>query len=163
MKNKNTKLQNATLLLQRRADCLRNLPLSNLQAFVQRARWIKQARPEQITPPERINGRNWRIWLIMAGRGWGKTRTGAEDIAAYVLWNRDVRVGVIAPTYADARDTCVEGESGLLRVIPPSCIDNRGWYEQVPAQLMRWNRVNGEVFGGLARRRAAEGRLWNRT
>ena len=39
---------------------------------------------------------------------------------------------------------------------------NRGWYEQVPAQLMRWNCVNGEVFGGLARRRAAEGRLWNR-
>ncbi len=39
---------------------------------------------------------------------------------------------------------------------------NRGWYEQVPAQLMRWTRANGEVFGGLARRRAAEGRLWNR-
>ncbi|MGB9154217.1 MAG: lysozyme [Alphaproteobacteria bacterium] len=39
---------------------------------------------------------------------------------------------------------------------------NRGWYEQVPAQLMRWNRANGEVFGGLARRRAAESRLWNR-
>jgi lysozyme len=40
---------------------------------------------------------------------------------------------------------------------------NRGWYEQVPAQLMRWNRVNGEVMGGLSRRRAAEGQLWNRT
>lgn len=39
---------------------------------------------------------------------------------------------------------------------------NRGWYEQVPAQLMRWNRANGEVLGGLARRRAAEGRLWKR-
>ena len=39
---------------------------------------------------------------------------------------------------------------------------NRGWYEQVPAQLMRWNRANGEVFGGLARRRAAEARLWSR-
>ncbi|MDR3425303.1 MAG: lysozyme [Alphaproteobacteria bacterium] len=39
---------------------------------------------------------------------------------------------------------------------------NRGWYEQVPAQLMRWNHAGGEVFGGLARRRAAEGRLWNR-
>ncbi len=40
---------------------------------------------------------------------------------------------------------------------------NRGWYEQVPVQLMRWNRANGEVFGGLARRRAAESRLWNKT
>ena len=40
---------------------------------------------------------------------------------------------------------------------------NRGWYEQVPAQLMRWNRASGEVLGGLARRRAAEARLWNKT
>jgi len=39
---------------------------------------------------------------------------------------------------------------------------NRGWYEQVPAQLTRWNKVRGEELGGLARRRAAEGRLWNR-
>ena len=38
---------------------------------------------------------------------------------------------------------------------------NRGWYEQVPAQLLRWDRANGEVLGGLARRRAAEGTLWN--
>ena len=38
---------------------------------------------------------------------------------------------------------------------------NRGWYEQVPAQLTRWNRAHGEVLGGLARRRAAEARLWN--
>lgn len=46
-------------------------------------------------------------------------------------------------------------QSTLLRLL------NRGWYEQVPAQLMRWNRANGEVLGGLSRRRAAEGRLWN--
>lgn len=45
--------------------------------------------------------------------------------------------------------------SSLLRLL------NRGWYEQVPAQLTRWNRVKGEVLGGLARRRAAESRLWN--
>lgn len=47
--------------------------------------------------------------------------------------------------------------STLLRLL------NRGWYEQVPAQLARWNRAGGEVFGGLARRRAAESRLWNRS
>jgi len=39
---------------------------------------------------------------------------------------------------------------------------NRGWYEQVPAQMMRWNHVDGEVLGGLSRRRAAEAQLWNR-
>ena len=45
--------------------------------------------------------------------------------------------------------------STLLRLL------NRGWYEQVPAQLMRWNRAGGETLGGLSRRRAAEARLWN--
>ena len=38
---------------------------------------------------------------------------------------------------------------------------NRGWFEQVPAQLMRWDRARGEALGGLSRRRAAESRLWN--
>ncbi|MGE4351943.1 MAG: lysozyme [Bdellovibrionales bacterium] len=47
-------------------------------------------------------------------------------------------------------------KSTLLRLL------NRGWYEQVPAQLSRWNRSNGQVLGGLARRRAAEARLWNK-
>jgi len=47
--------------------------------------------------------------------------------------------------------------STLLRLL------NRGWYEQVPAQLMRWNKVSGETLGGLARRRAAEARLWNKS
>jgi len=45
--------------------------------------------------------------------------------------------------------------STLLRLL------NRGWYEQVPAQLSRWNKARGEALGGLARRRAAEARLWN--
>lgn len=96
-------------------------------------RWLKAARPEQITPASTPDGRDWRVWLIMAGRGWGKTRTGAEDAAHYALWTPGVRVGVIAPTYADARDTCVEGESGLLRVIPHSCVE-------------KWNRSMGELL-----------------
>ncbi len=128
MKQKNTKLKNVTLRLQRRMDSLRNLPATNMHSIASRMRWLKQARPQQLTPPG-----NWRIWLILAGRGWGKTRTGAEDIAHYVLWNPGVRVGVIAPTYADARDTCVEGESGLLETIPPACIE-------------KWNRSMGEMM-----------------
>jgi phage terminase large subunit-like protein len=49
------------------------------------------------------------------------------------LWNDNVRCAVIAPTYADARDTCVEGVSGLLTVIPNACID-------------KWNRSMGEIW-----------------
>lgn len=94
-------------------------------------RWLKTARPEQITPATTAN--NWRVWLVLAGRGWGKTRTGAEDIAHYALWNNEVRIAVIAPTYADARDTCVEGESGLLRALPHECV-------------VKWNRSMGEIW-----------------
>lgn len=69
----------------------------------------------------------------MAGRGWGKTRTGAEDVADFAMWNDGVRIAIVAPTSADARDTCVEGESGLLSCIPPSYILN-------------WNRSLGELI-----------------
>ncbi|MDD4616823.1 MAG: terminase family protein [Alphaproteobacteria bacterium] len=99
-----------------------------MSTFCSRLRWLKQARLEQITPKG-----NWRVWLILAGRGWGKTRTGAEDIAHYALTNPESRIGVIAPTYADARDTCVEGESGLLRAIPRVCVK-------------AWNRSMGELI-----------------
>ena len=105
------------------------LPTPSLQAFTTRLRWLKTARVSQITPSHPY----WRVWLILAGRGWGKTRTGAEDIAHYALWNDGVRIGVIAPTYADARDTCIEGESGLLRAIPPACVT-------------KWNRSMGEMI-----------------
>lgn len=75
----------------------------------------------------------WFIWLILAGRGWGKTRTGAEDIANFMLSNANVRVALVAPTFSDGRDTMVEGESGLLGVIPSALIES-------------WNRSIGELI-----------------
>ena len=57
----------------------------------------------------------WQNWLILAGRGFGKTRTGAEWTRAQVKAGEG-RIGLIAPTAADARDIMVEGESGLLSV-----------------------------------------------
>ncbi len=72
------------------------------------------------------------MWLALAGRGWGKTRTGAEDVAWFACANPGVRIAIVAPTAADARDTCVEGESGLLAVLPKVCVEN-------------WNRSIGEV------------------
>jgi len=107
---------------------LLNLPKQRLEAWLARARWIRTARPEQLTPKG-----DWRVWLVLAGRGWGKTRTGAEDAAHFALWNPGARVGVIAPTFADARDVCVEGESGLLRVLPPSCVE-------------AWKRSTGDLL-----------------
>lgn len=69
----------------------------------------------------------------MAGRGWGKTRTGAEYVADYGLWNDNSRIAIVAPTAADGRDTCVEGESGLLSCLPSSCVRD-------------WNRTFGELI-----------------
>lgn len=107
--------------------------LSGLQpelqaALAARGKWLSQARPDQITPP----GNDWPVWLALAGRGWGKTRTGAEDVAWFACANPGVRIAIVAPTAADARDTCVEGESGLLAVLPKVCLDS-------------WNRSIGEV------------------
>ena len=123
----------------RREDFWRNLPQGYLAAMTGRLRWLRTARPEQITP----QAREWRVWLIAAGRGWGKTRTGAEDIAAFVLWHDKVRVAVIAPTFADARDVCVEGESGLLRVLPPACV--AAWHRST-GDLLLFNGSRIKLF-----------------
>ena len=96
--------------------------------------WLSEARADQITPTG-----DWNHWLIMAGRGWGKTRTGAEDIAHYAMSNPKTRIAVVAKTFADARDTCVEGESGLLAIIPPE--ELRGG-----STSGAWNRSIGELF-----------------
>jgi len=72
------------------------------------------ARPEQL-PPEG----DWLVWLLMAGRGFGKTRTGAETIRAEVEAGRAKRIALVAATAADARNVMVEGDSGILAVSSP--------------------------------------------
>lgn len=67
------------------------------------------ARPEQVAPAE-----DWDIWMILSGRGWGKTRTGAEWIREKALAS-PIRIALVGETAADARDVMVEGESGILK------------------------------------------------
>lgn len=61
----------------------------------------------------------WIGWLIDAGRGWGKTRTGAETVRHWVEAEGVKRIGICSETAADNRDIIVEGESGLLNICPP--------------------------------------------
>lgn len=75
--------------------------------------WRLWARPEQIEPEG-----DWTVWLYLAGRGAGKTRSGAEWVREQVEAGVQ-RIGLIAPTAADARDVMVEGPSGILAVCPP--------------------------------------------
>jgi phage terminase large subunit-like protein len=76
--------------------------------------WHKKARPNQLPPPG-----DWRIWLILAGRGFGKTRTGAETLRLWVHQGRAKRIALIAKSIYEARAVMVEGPSGLLSVYPP--------------------------------------------
>lgn len=70
------------------------------------------ARPDQLPPPGA-----WRFWLIMAGRGYGKTRVGAEETRAAA---KRIRFpNIIGATADDARDIMIEGESGILAICPP--------------------------------------------
>ena len=76
-------------------------------------RWSLWARPSQSPPPP-----PWTIWLILAGRGWGKTRTGAEWVHGKINEGAG-RLALVAATAADARDVMVEGDSGILATSAP--------------------------------------------
>lgn len=91
-------------------------------------------RPEQRIPTDE----DWDTWLYMAGRGAGKTRSCAEEVAAALVLNRRWRIAILAPTYADARDICIEGESGLLAVF-----ERWGFVED---RDYTWNRSIGELI-----------------
>ena len=94
-----------------------------------RMRWLLQARPNQLPPPL---DPYWFIWMIISGRGFGKTRTGAEFTAQYARENPGARIAIVVPTFAAGRDLCVEGESGLLQVLHPT-------------EVLNWNRTEGRL------------------
>ena len=92
-------------------------------------------RPEQIEPVD-----DYRVWLILAGRGFGKTRAGSEWVRekARETSQGRLRMGIVAKTAADVRDTVVEGLSGILAVHPPS---ERPIYEP-SKRLLTWPNGN---------------------
>ncbi len=86
---------------------------ATLAATLQDGGWRAKARPSQL-PPEG----DWNGWLLMAGRGFGKTRAGSGWINELVETGAAKRVGLVAATAADARDVMAEGESGILGTAP---------------------------------------------
>ncbi|HZL57799.1 MAG TPA: terminase family protein [Bryobacteraceae bacterium] len=89
--------------------------------------WKWNARPKQLRPGSEgaaSTRTDWRFWLALAGRGWGKTRVGAETCRE---WAEDPteRILMIAPTASDVRDVMIEGPSGLMSCYPPT---NRAVY-----------------------------------
>ena len=82
-----------------------------------RKKWLSTARSKQVPPKG-----DWFGWLLLAGRGFGKTRPGAEETWFKAALTPNTRWAVVAPTNGDLRRTCFEGESGLLSVIPKKCL-----------------------------------------
>lgn len=71
--------------------------------------------PGQNRPP--VSARKWRSWLAMAGRGWGKTKTGAEWIIQCSRYHS--RMALIGETVGDVRDVMIEGPSGIMACSKP--------------------------------------------
>lgn len=102
-------------------------------------RWEFWRRPAQI-PPAGL-GEQYRIWGLFAGRGFGKTRTGAETTRAMI--EEAGRIALVGPTAADVRDVMVEGESGLLSVFPRG---QRPEYEPSKRRVTFHNGATATLF-----------------
>ncbi len=92
-------------------------------------RWREKARKSQ-QPPDG----EWRVWYVRGGRGSGKTWTGSHQLKEWIELNPGHEWAVVAPTFGDARDVCIEGPSGMLNAYGLS----RGY--------RGWNRSYGELF-----------------
>lgn len=74
-------------------------------------RWSRWGHRGQV-----VDGEDWRVWLMLAGRGFGKTRAGAEWVARYAKENKGARIALVGATRDDVVRVMVKGESGLLNV-----------------------------------------------
>lgn len=108
--------------------------ITRMGAEALRTDWATWALPGQIVPQG-----EWRTWLLMAGRGFGKTRAGAEWVRGIAERNSAARIALVGATLADARAIMVEGESGLLAIAP------RGSRPKFEASLNRLRWPNGAL------------------
>jgi len=115
--------------------------LSEEEAQLIQYEWSLFARDNQVIP----SSSDWVVWLILAGRGFGKTRSGAESIRMLQESGRYGRFALIAPTAADARDVMIEGESGILATSPPW---NRPEYEPSKRRLTWPNGAIATTYSG---------------
>ena len=118
MRRANAQAKLATKMVALNAQALLAMPEPQMVDVVRRWNWKNMeatqswnfwARNDQAAPHE-----DWRIWLVMAGRGYGKTRMGAEWVSALAAEHPGARFALVGATLNEARAVMVEGESGLL-------------------------------------------------
>jgi len=122
------------------AQTLRNLPpekakevlskLSVKQAKELRYNWSFWGRPEQMAP----EAKDWNVWFINAGRGFGKTRAGVEWVREQVKLGHK-RIAAVASTNSDIERVMVKGESGFLNC----CYEGDKTYKGVPIGYPEWS------------------------
>ena len=111
----------------RGTQLIRNTDDEDIQAVL--ADWGYWARDTQRPPPG-----DWRVWLLMAGRGFGKTRSGAEWVRGIAEADGGARIALVGATMAEGRAVMVEGDSGLLAIAP----DGRRPLWEPSQRRLRW-------------------------
>lgn len=113
--------------------------LAKSPGAIARVKWLATARPEQLPPST-----DWGIWLVLAGRGFGKTRTASEDAGWYAMTHPKAQIAAVAPTFNDVRGTFFEGVSGLVNRIPQEEIEE---YNKTRQEL---RLTNGALIRGFS-------------
>ncbi|MDR1208551.1 MAG: terminase family protein [Holosporales bacterium] len=128
------------------ANCFKDYPeiRENIAICVKNANqydWSQNARDNQ-----RLPDGNWKNWMILAGRGFGKTRTGAESVRQLVADKGFNRIALIGQTIDETRSVMVEGVSGILSIYPPDA-PNFPVFEYSKRRI-RWpNGAIAQLFG----------------
>ena len=110
------------------------IDLEIAQKIARRWAWRANRLPLQIEPYG-----NWLVWLLLAGRGSGKTAAGSHFVIERARRNPNARIALVGRTVDDVRDTMIKGDSGILRCSPP-------WFrpEYIPSiRLLKW--PNGAI------------------
>ena len=118
-----------------------NRPETDRLAIVKHLEWVASASPHQIPPDLELD---WAVWLLLAGRGAGKTRCAAETLWWWAWIHPGSRSLVLAPTSNDIKHTCIEGESGLLSCIPAPLLKHYNKQDHLITL------VNGSTIRGIS-------------
>lgn len=127
----------ARLPAEARERVLAGLDGAAAQALAHDWQWL--ARPDQQAPVG-----DWQVWLMMAGRGFGKTRAGAEWVRAIAERDGSARIALVGATLGEARSVMVEGPSGLLAIAPWW---NRPTFSPALRRLIWPNGAMASLFG----------------
>jgi predicted phage terminase large subunit-like protein len=146
------------------AAALRGLDEEQVTRLAWACRWADTRHDHQIVPEDDPLEGPWSVWLIMGGRGAGKTRVGAEWMGMAAASTgldangKAFRGLVAAPTNNDLDGTCFEGESGLLEIIPSSLIADYNINKH------RIKLHNGSIIGGISAEKSSRfrGPQWHK-